>query len=192
MERFSSPVPQLPPNLSSPLPPPPYLIPLQAMEDWLYDEGEDVAKSVYSAKLDELKKVGGENRLPSGSSPLLMHTHGVPHFQSLQPCTLECPTSSYSHPLTLLPSSDSDSLFPPGPIELRHIEDSARGPAADSLRQSAESYLAFARSEAAQYAHILAAERETVAKEAQAALDWLGECGRARNSGRGWPHWRPA
>lgn len=93
---------------------------LSAMEDWLYDEGEDVAKSVYSAKLEELKKVGG-------------------------------------------------------PIELRHIEDSARGPAADSLRQTAESYLAFARSEAAAYAHILASERETVAKEAQAALDWLND-----------------
>jgi hypothetical protein len=29
------------------------------MEDWLYDEGEDCAKSVYVAKLEELKKVGG-------------------------------------------------------------------------------------------------------------------------------------
>eukprot|EP00951_Prasinocladus_malaysianus_P014148 scaffold107606_cov32-Prasinocladus_malaysianus.AAC.1 len=31
---------------------------LDAMEDWLYDEGEDAERSVYIAKLDELKKVG--------------------------------------------------------------------------------------------------------------------------------------
>jgi hypothetical protein len=31
---------------------------LTATEDWLYDEGEDCAKSVYVAKLDELKKAG--------------------------------------------------------------------------------------------------------------------------------------
>lgn len=31
---------------------------LTAMEDWLYDEGEDCGKSVYVAKLDELKKTG--------------------------------------------------------------------------------------------------------------------------------------
>ncbi|GAB4818888.1 hypothetical protein N2152v2_005934 [Parachlorella kessleri] len=31
---------------------------LEDMENWLYDEGEDVAKSVYVAKLEELKKLG--------------------------------------------------------------------------------------------------------------------------------------
>jgi len=30
---------------------------LQDVEDWLYEEGEDEIKSVYTAKLDELKKV---------------------------------------------------------------------------------------------------------------------------------------
>ena len=28
------------------------------MEDWLYDEGEDVTKSVYAEKLAELKQTG--------------------------------------------------------------------------------------------------------------------------------------
>ncbi|GFR48872.1 hypothetical protein Agub_g10723 [Astrephomene gubernaculifera] len=32
---------------------------LTAMEDWLYDEGEDTTKSVYIAKLEELKAKGG-------------------------------------------------------------------------------------------------------------------------------------
>jgi len=32
---------------------------LQVAEDWLYDEGEDVNKSVYAAKLDEMKLLGG-------------------------------------------------------------------------------------------------------------------------------------
>ncbi|KAK9830242.1 hypothetical protein WJX72_010520 [[Myrmecia] bisecta] len=31
---------------------------LEKMEDWLYEDGEDETKSVYTAKLDELKKVG--------------------------------------------------------------------------------------------------------------------------------------
>ena len=31
---------------------------LTEFEDWLYDEGEDVAKSVYTAKLGELTKLG--------------------------------------------------------------------------------------------------------------------------------------
>lgn len=30
---------------------------LQEVEDWLYDEGEDETKGVYTAKLEELKKV---------------------------------------------------------------------------------------------------------------------------------------
>lgn len=93
---------------------------LQAVEDWLYDEGEDVSKSVYIAKLEELKKTGG-------------------------------------------------------PIELRYIEDQTRGPAAESLRQTAEYYLSWARSEGPQYAHIDATEREIVIKEAEAALRWLNE-----------------
>lgn len=29
-----------------------------SLQDWLYDEGEDVAKSVYIEKLEELKKLG--------------------------------------------------------------------------------------------------------------------------------------
>lgn len=93
---------------------------LQAMEDWLYEEGEDTTKSVYIAKLEELKKTGV-------------------------------------------------------PIETRAVEDQTRGPAAQALRQTAEYYLSFARNDSLQYAHITPAERETVAKEAQSALTWLGE-----------------
>jgi heat shock protein 4 len=35
-----------------------YVSELNTMEDWLYDEGEDATKSVYIAKLEELKKTG--------------------------------------------------------------------------------------------------------------------------------------
>lgn len=57
------------------------------------------------------------------------------------------------------------------------MEDQTRGPAAQALRQTAEYYLSFARNDSSQYAHITPAERETVAKEAQSALTWLGEGG---------------
>lgn len=93
---------------------------LQSVEDWLYDEGEDVTKSIYIAKLEELKMVGG-------------------------------------------------------PIETRYIEDQARGPAAQALRQCCDSYLAFARNDSPQYAHIEAVDRAAVTAEAEAALKWLSE-----------------
>lgn len=43
---------------------------LEKAEDWLYDEGEDVARSVYAAKLDELKGLGGpvESRAAEASA----------------------------------------------------------------------------------------------------------------------------
>lgn len=50
----------LEPVLSAPSP---FILPTlfpshpQKMEDWLYDEGDDTTKSVYAAKLDELRKV---------------------------------------------------------------------------------------------------------------------------------------
>ncbi|MEW5320355.1 MAG: hypothetical protein WDW38_011432 [Sanguina aurantia] len=46
---------------------------LSAMEDWLYDEGDDTTKSVYIAKLEELKKVGApveQRAAESESRPL--------------------------------------------------------------------------------------------------------------------------
>jgi hypothetical protein len=101
--------------------PVPLCPPSKAVEDWLYDEGEDVTKSVYIAKLEELKKTGG-------------------------------------------------------PIELRHDEDQTRGPAMTALRQAADAFLALARSDSPAHAHIEAAEREIVTKEAEAVLKWLGEC----------------
>lgn len=93
---------------------------LQAAEDWLYDEGDDVTKSVYVSKLEDLKKIGG-------------------------------------------------------PIEMKYFEDQTRGPAAESLRQTANSYLAIAHNTTPQYEHLEQAERDTVVAEAEAALKWLGE-----------------
>ncbi len=34
-----------------------FIVKLQEVEDWLYDDGEDETKGVYIAKLEELKKV---------------------------------------------------------------------------------------------------------------------------------------
>lgn len=54
----------------------------QTAEDWLYDEGEDVTKSVYVQKLDELKLLGDpiqerymeeQNRPVGGGSSVLLH-----------------------------------------------------------------------------------------------------------------------
>jgi hypothetical protein len=55
------------------------------------------------------------------------------------------------------------------------VDDTTRGPEGDKLKATAESYLAFSRSDSPAFAHIEAAERQMVAKEAQAALDWLSE-----------------
>jgi heat shock protein 4 len=40
---------------------------LQATEDWLYDEGDDTSKSVYVAKLDDLKKVSKMRQPPASA-----------------------------------------------------------------------------------------------------------------------------
>ncbi|KAJ9519756.1 hypothetical protein QJQ45_013439 [Haematococcus lacustris] len=93
---------------------------LQACEDWLYDEGEDCSKSVYVAKLEELRALGD-------------------------------------------------------PITLRQTEEEVRPPAINNLRSLAEGYLAFAASTDPRYAHISSEERDTVAREAQAALAWLSD-----------------
>ncbi|CAD7694806.1 unnamed protein product [Ostreobium quekettii] len=93
---------------------------LDAMEDWLYDEGEDQTKSVYVAKLQELRKLGD-------------------------------------------------------PVELRHSEEQARGPALQCLTDTCNVYLAMARSDAKEYAHIEPAKREQVVKECEAALGWMQE-----------------
>ncbi|GFH14591.1 uncharacterized protein HaLaN_10679 [Haematococcus lacustris] len=91
-----------------------------ACEDWLYDEGEDCSKSVYVAKLEELRALGD-------------------------------------------------------PITLRQTEEEVRPPAINNLRSLAEGYLAFAASTDPRYAHISSEERDTVAREAQAALAWLSD-----------------
>ena len=55
----------------------------QAMEDWLYEEGEDTTKSVYIAKLEELKKTGGCGK--SAGSVAAAHVHALYSFHHL-PC----------------------------------------------------------------------------------------------------------
>lgn len=61
------------------------------------------------------------------------------------------------------------------PIVRRSQEAEARGPAAQRLLAVCESYLAQAKSDASQYAHIEQDERAKVMGECQAALNWLNE-----------------
>ncbi|WIA27991.1 hypothetical protein OEZ86_010580 [Tetradesmus obliquus] len=93
---------------------------LSSMEDWLYDEGEDETKSVYVAKLAELKAKGG-------------------------------------------------------PIQARAAEDATRPAAIEQLRRIAEQYISLADSSLPAHAHLEAADRDTLRKEAGAALEWLNE-----------------
>lgn len=59
------------------------------------------------------------------------------------------------------------------PIEERFKESTLRGPAASALRKAAEGFVAQANDPAR--AHIEAAQLDSVRKEAEAALSWLGE-----------------
>lgn len=59
------------------------------------------------------------------------------------------------------------------PIEMRYKEESSRGPAAATLKQTASSFLGML--EDARYEHIEAEEKEKVNKECTAALAWLSE-----------------
>lgn len=93
---------------------------LNDMEDWLYDEGEDQTKSVYIAKLEELKKLGN-------------------------------------------------------PIEIRFNEDQARPAAAEALKQTCDVFVGLATSDAQQYAHLTAAEKDQVIRECQTAVEWLND-----------------
>ncbi|GMH40456.1 hypothetical protein BSKO_08360 [Bryopsis sp. KO-2023] len=93
---------------------------LDDMEDWLYGDGEDVTKSVYVAKLEELRKLGD-------------------------------------------------------PIQLRKAEDDTRPAAAQELGDLCSCFKAMATSDAKEYEHIEAAEKEKVVKECDAAVAWLHE-----------------
>ncbi len=64
------------------------------MQDWLYDEGEDETKSVYTAKLDELKALGDpialrhsevETRGPAASSLTAIANNYLAAAQSNDP-----------------------------------------------------------------------------------------------------------
>lgn len=93
---------------------------LSEMEDWLYGDGEDEKKSVYIAKLQELKARGD-------------------------------------------------------PIEQRAADDGTRGKAVQQLEAIANQYVALADSSLPAHAHLAAADRETLKKEAGSALAWLQE-----------------
>ena len=61
---------------------------LSTTEDWLYDEGEDQAKKVYVARLDELKKVGNpveERQTESTNRPAAFDMLGkaLVHFEKI-------------------------------------------------------------------------------------------------------------
>lgn len=60
-------------------------------------------------------------------------------------------------------------------VELRAAESESRPKAASALKNTAENYLAIARSEAPSHAHIESGDRAVLTKEAEAALSWLGE-----------------
>lgn len=90
------------------------------MEDWLYGDGEEQTKSVYVAKLDELKKLGD-------------------------------------------------------PVEMRYTEEQRRPAEIQALSDMCNVFMAMARSDAKEYAHIDAAKKEKVLKECEAALGWISE-----------------
>ncbi|KAI3438271.1 hypothetical protein D9Q98_000706 [Chlorella vulgaris] len=91
---------------------------LEALENWLYEEGEDEVKSVYTAKLADVRQLGD-------------------------------------------------------PVEARAANVAALPAAAASLRRACQSYLA-ALGES-RTAHLEEADKDAVAGECQAALDWLNE-----------------
>ena len=61
------------------------------------------------------------------------------------------------------------------PIEQRASDDTTRGPAVEQLQSIANQYLALADSSLPAHAHLDAADRETLKKEAGSALSWLQE-----------------
>eukprot|EP00879_Flechtneria_rotunda_P008105 GHRR01008489.1.p1 GENE.GHRR01008489.1~~GHRR01008489.1.p1 ORF type:complete len:469 (+),score=257.62 GHRR01008489.1:1526-2932(+) len=93
---------------------------LSAMEDWLYDEGEDETKSTYVNKLEELRAKGD-------------------------------------------------------PIEARAADDAARPAAIEELQSIVNQYLQLADSSLPAHAHFEGSDRETLRREAGAALEWLNE-----------------
>jgi heat shock protein 4 len=88
------------------------------MQDWLYDEGEDETKSVYTQKLEELLRLGSpleqrekEDRLrPPAAQSLVVAAN---HYNSL--ATSEDP--KYSH----ISSEDRNKVPYPLPLQL-HLE----------------------------------------------------------------------
>jgi hypothetical protein len=59
------------------------------------------------------------------------------------------------------------------PIAARAADDEGRSAAAEQLERIAGQYAALADSSAPSHAHLEAAERDTLRKEAGAALEWL-------------------
>lgn len=183
---------------------------LSSMEDWLYDEGEDETKSVYVAKLAELKAKGGPiqaraaedatrpggmqgtPRLCASSFSRLRASKGLCSmwsFSSLLLCWCSwtcashdqhvqlqfvaafttipaCPASLVKYELELLLMLPALPAPHPCPAPAAAIE---------QLRRIAEQYISLADSSLPAHAHLEAADRDTLRKEAGAALEWLNE-----------------
>lgn len=158
---------------------------VQGIEDWLYDEGEDCSKSVYIAKLEELKAKGAAveqrwARAPFGGgaggrreggregAPLRgvgggggvaveqLRGSGPPNYFFLQHAREGHPRILKCSPPRRLPPS-LPACPPP-----RFAESLSRAPAADALRAACDGYMAMTRSD--KHAHIPAEEKAQVRK----------------------------
>lgn len=115
-----------------------FIAKLQDVEDWLYEDGEDETKSVYVAKLEELKKVSIIKNLIISVwlllfLPLLLTQH--------YPCVYQ---------------QQGD------PIEDRFKEFSERGPVINQLEYCINSYREAAVSNDPKFDHIDATEKQKV------------------------------
>ncbi|KVH92935.1 Heat shock protein 70 family, partial [Cynara cardunculus var. scolymus] len=122
-----------------------FIAKLQETEDWLYEDGEDETKGVYTAKLDELKKVCIYD------SYLLHLIFKDTHL------TLE------------------KHLQQGDPIEQRYKEHSERGSFVDHLGGLITAYIQAAASGDPKYEHIDLSEKQKVLSECSEAENWLKE-----------------
>ena len=85
-----------------------FLAQLSSMEDWLYDEGEDESKKVYTERLAELRKVGDpvvERQIESMNRPAAFDALGrtIVHYEKIVAAydSGVC-THTYTHTHTLM------------------------------------------------------------------------------------------
>lgn len=98
---------------------------LEKTEDWLYDEGEDETKGVYSAKLESLQAVGNPviQRLEEAGT----REGAAATLDTVRACLTPCVLTTISLPLS------------PPPVASHHSIDSEQvgGPSLDSLPRNA-------------------------------------------------------